>query len=231
MKNNNTHLLVVGLSFLAVGVALGLVYSSGAFEDEAPREINVQAQEREEETFEFVSVSADDDAFLGAEDAPVTIIEFSDYQCPYCARFAQDTFPQLKEKYIDQGLVKLVFRDFPLGSHVDAPIAAQGAECVGEEGNEAYFEMHDALFERSAEWSYVEDSTSAVIAIASDLGYDIQSCMENEVMAEEVGDDFAEARSYGVTGTPTVFVNGRKVVGAYPFSVFESLIEAELEAL
>src|SRR3989344_6683922 len=95
----------------------------------------------------FVSASEDDDAVLGNEDAPVTIIEFSDYQCPFCRKFWTETLGQIKSEYIDTGKVKLVFRDFPLSSlHPQAQASAEAAECVKEKGgDEAYFKMHDKM--------------------------------------------------------------------------------------
>ncbi|MGK0209072.1 MAG: protein-disulfide isomerase, partial [Patescibacteria group bacterium] len=87
----------------------------------------------------------DDDAVLGDADAPVTIVEWSDYECPFCARFYSQTYDQIKSKYIETGKVKLVFRDFPLSFHNNAQKAAEAAECAGEQGK--YYEMHDLLFE------------------------------------------------------------------------------------
>src|SRR3990172_7919363 len=96
-----------------------------------------------------VKASLDDDAVLGDKNAPVTIIEFSDYQCPYCGRHFSETFPQLKSEYIDTGKVKIVFRDFPLTQiHPMAQPSAEAAECVREKGgDEAYWKMHDKIFE------------------------------------------------------------------------------------
>jgi protein-disulfide isomerase len=224
MDNRNT--ILVGLSFLAIGLMAGLLLSDGGLEPSADNyaDSNNQGQE-----LEFISVSEDDDAFLGAEDAPVVIVEFSDYQCPYCAKFQSETLPLLKENYIDQGLVKLIYRDFPIPSHTDAMTAAIAAECVADQGgNEAYYEMHDVIFENMAAWSYVEGAEDILLGYASDLGYDIASCMDDPAMAEEVDADYVAGRSYGVSGTPTFFINGKKLVGAYPYEVFAQLIDAEL---
>ena len=99
-----------------------------------------------------VQASVDDDAVLGDKDAEVTIIEFSDYQCPFCGRFWSETLPLLKSQYIDTGKVKLVFRDFPLTSiHPNAQPAAEGAECVRDKGGDtAYWKIHDKIFENQA---------------------------------------------------------------------------------
>jgi protein-disulfide isomerase len=224
---DNRQTAFVGLSFLALGLMIGLVFSNGM-----PVANNVLDSNQDGTIgpeVEFVSVSEDDDAFLGDADAPVVIVEFSDYQCPYCESFALETMPLIKEKYIDTGLVKLVFRDFPIPSHADAATAAIGAECVAEQGgNEGYFAMHDMLFERTSEWSYQDGAENIIIGFASELGFDISACISDPAMLDEVEADYIAARSYGVGGTPTFFINGNKLVGAYPFDVFEQLIDAEL---
>lgn len=224
---DNRQTIFVGLSFLAIGLMLGLIFSDASLLDQT-RTADSGAQEQEVE-LEFVSVSEDDDAFLGDAEAPVVIVEFSDAQCPYCSKFHEETFPLIQENYIDKGLVKFVYRDFPIPSHADAQFAAIAAECVGElGGDEAYFEMIDVTFENMSAWSYVEGAEDILMGYASELGYDISVCVEDPAMAEEVDADYTAGRSYGVSGTPTFFINGKKLVGAYPYEVFEQLIEAEL---
>jgi len=169
-----------------------------------------------------VDVDADDDAFKGDADAPVTIIEFSDYECPFCGRFYSQTLPEIQEKYIDTGKVRLVYRDFPLGFHAQAQKAAEAAECAGEQ--DKYFDMHDLLFESGLGDSKYSD-------YAEDIGLDVdafEECLDSDAMASEVQSDFSAGQAAGVTGTPAFFVNGQKLVGAQPFSVFEAAIEAAL---
>jgi protein-disulfide isomerase len=168
----------------------------------------------------------DDDAFLGEEDAPVTIVEFSEYQCPYCKRHFDQVMPQIKEKYIDTGKVKYIFRDFPLEFHDQALPAALAAECAGDEGNDKYFEMHDKLFENQADLS-----EEKIKELAEEIGLDMSSfddCFDNETYKEEVEKDAADGKSIGVTGTPAFIINGWGLKGAQPFSEFEKLIEQEL---
>ena len=173
---------------------------------------------------EKVDVSEDDDAFLGDKNAPVTIIEFSDFECPFCARFYKQTLPQLQRAYIDTGKVKLVYRDFPLSFHPNAQKAAEAAECVREQGgDEAYFKMHDAIFENQPSLS-----ESNLKVWAQDLGYDIDSCLDSDKFRSEVQKDFADGQAAGISGTPSFFINGQKLVGAQPFSAFQQIIEAEL---
>ena len=104
---------------------------------------------------EPIKISADNDPFFGDPDAPITIIEFSDFQCPFCARFHTQTLPAIFDEYIEQGKVKLVFRDFPIQSiHPNALPASVAAECANEQGN--FKDMHDILFEKQNEWNKVE---------------------------------------------------------------------------
>ena len=175
-----------------------------------------------------IQVSADDDPVLGNPDAPVTIIEFSDYQCPFCRRFWQQTLPLIKQNFIDTGKVKLVYRDFPLNFHQYAQKAAEAAECAGEQGK--YWEYHDILFERQAEWS--AQGVQKFKDYAVELGLDLEqfsSCLDSGKYAQEVQKDYQDGISYGVRGTPTFFINGVKIVGAQPYQTFETVINQFLQ--
>jgi protein-disulfide isomerase len=171
-----------------------------------------------------VEVSIDDDAVKGDKDAPVTIVEFSDYECPFCARFYSQAYQDIIKNYIDAGKVKLVFRDFPLGFHQNAQKAAEAAECAGEQ--DKYYDMHDKLFENG-----VTGGIASFKQYASQIGLnqgDFDNCLDSGEMANEVKKDMAQGQSYGVQGTPAFFVNGKLISGAQPFSVFQQAIEAEL---
>ncbi len=170
----------------------------------------------------------DDDAVLGSAKAPVTIVEFSDYQCPFCTRFYQDTEKQLYDTYIKTGKVKFIYRDFPLSFHQNAQKAAEGAECAGEQGK--YFEMHDKMFSKSQ-----ADGTGIAVAdlktYAKELGLDtakFNDCLDSGKMAAETQKDQSDGAAAGVQGTPSFFVNGVQVSGAQPFSVFQQVIDAAL---
>ena len=171
-----------------------------------------------------VDVSEDDDPVLGDEDAEVTIIEFSDYQCPFCEKFYSQTLPLLKKDYIDTGKVKLVYRDYPLPFHQYAEKAAEAANCAGEQGQ--YFAMHDKIFENQATLS--EENLKAW---AASLGLDANkftSCLDSGKMAQEIAKDLADGSAAGVSGTPSFFVNGKLLVGAQPFAAFKTVIDQEL---
>ena len=170
-------------------------------------------------------VSEDDDASMGEKDAEITIIEFSDYECPFCGRHFQQTYPQLKKNYIDTGKARLVFRDFPLGFHANALPAAMAAECVREKGGDsAYWEMHDLLFQRQQELSVAN-----LKQWAKSLGHDIGSCLDSKKFEREVQKDLADGSSAGVSGTPAFFINKKLISGACPYRTFEQALNAELQ--
>lgn len=169
-------------------------------------------------------VTADDDPSFGLADAPITIIVFSDYQCPYCVR-AELTLKQVADTYKDE--VRIVFRDFPLGFHQYAQLAAEASECADEQGK--FWEYHDLLFAKQPEWSPVGIDKFKEYAL--DLGLDasqFNACLESGKYADEVGKDLEDGQAAGVTGTPAFFVNGAFVSGAQPFSTFQQIIEQEL---
>lgn len=173
-------------------------------------------------------VDADDDPFLGPADAAVTIVEFSDYQCPFCKRFRDQTLDQILETY--EGKVRYVYRDFPLSSiHPSAQKAAEAAECANEQGQ--FWPMHDRLFAQQPTWANTPDPGELFKRYATELDLDItrfNKCLDTGKYAGEVLADFDDGVGYGVTGTPTFFINGVSLAGAQPFSSFQTIIEAEL---
>ena len=169
----------------------------------------------------------DDDAFLGNENAPVIIIEFSDYECPFCARFYINTLPSLKKEYIDTGKVKLVYRDFPLGFHQNAQKAAEASEVARElGGDDAFWEMHDKIFENQQAISEQD-----LVKYAKEIGLNenkFKEILTSGKYRNEVQNDFKEGQEAGVQGTPTFFINGKILVGAQPFEAFKQIIDEEL---
>ncbi|MGB0388203.1 MAG: thioredoxin domain-containing protein [Ardenticatenaceae bacterium] len=161
---------------------------------------------------------------VGSPDAPVTIVEFSDYQCPFCQRWYNDVYLQLKP-YLEDGTVQLIFVDFPLNIHAQAPAAAQAAHCGGElGGTEAYWKMHDTLFINMNQWSGVPSPGGIFNELASNAGLDgnaVQECVESQRFSGEVNAGLQEGIRLGITGTPTFFVNGTRLVGAQPWDAFE----------
>ena len=142
------------------------------------------------------------------------------------------TWSQIKETYIDTGLVRYVAKDFPLPSHPNAAIAAEAARCAGAQG--AYWPMHDLLFNLQKQWSPLggEQAIDAFVGYAGDLELDpvaYRQCLDSGEFGEMVRLDVWEGEQAGVQGTPSFRINGKLIKGAYPFETFQELIEAELE--
>lgn len=172
-----------------------------------------------------VEVSTDDDPSLGSEEAPVVMVEFSDFACPYCGRYHETTFPSIKEQYIDQGKVKYVFRDYPLPMHENAAGLAVAANCAGKQ--DKYWEMSNYIFTNQS--SVTEE---VLDSYAGELGLDLElfeKCKKDEQLLKEVEKDLTDGESYGVSGTPSFFINGVMISGAYDFAVFSELIEEALK--
>ncbi len=168
--------------------------------------------------------AASDAPALGPDGAPVTIVEFSDYQCPYCARVSSDLLPQIRKTYGDK--VRFVFRDFPLDSHREAVSAAVAARCAGRQGK--FWEMHDKLFA-----SQKGLGGPLYEKVGKEIGLDaakFSECRKDPKVAEAVRSDLRDGTKAGVNSTPTFFVNGLPVEGAIPFDEFRKVIDAELAA-
>lgn len=165
---------------------------------------------------------------IGSDDAPVTIVEYSDFECPFCARFFNETLSSIESDYISTGRVRFVYKDYPLTSiHFEAQKASEAARCVRDElGDEGFWAMHDMLFERQGSLSVSNYKVWAREIGANGSKFD--TCLDSDKFADEVQADVEEGLSLGVTGTPTFFVNGTKVVGAVPYAQLASVIEAEL---
>jgi protein-disulfide isomerase len=162
----------------------------------------------------------DDDPYIGPEDAPVTIVEFSDFFCPHCGSFGLQVLPQIIEEYGDQ--VRFVYRDFPaLGG--DRP--AEAAQCASDQG--AFWAFHDALWENIRRYTSTDDFVT--LAESLDLNSeDLRECIESGKYREEWNADYQDARALGVSAVPTFFINGTRFVGAQPFENFKQVIDAEL---
>lgn len=173
---------------------------------------------------------ADDDFVYGNADAPITVVEFTDFQCSFCAKFAMTIFPSIEENYIKTGKVKYVFRDFPLDFHPDAPIAAVAAECAKEQNK--YKEMHDMIFAKQVEWAGTGNAKKLFKNYAKTLGLEAKQfgeCFDAQKPSAEIRKDMVDGASVGVNGTPAFFVNGKSLSGALPYGIFfKPAFEAEL---
>ncbi len=176
------------------------------------------------------SVGPDDDPSIGAEDAPVTIIAFSDFQCPYCRQFEQQAFQRLKTEYIETGKVRLVFRDFPLTQiHPNALPAAMAAECAHNQ--DAFWPMHDRLFANQGAWGQSDTPNEVFVGYAEEIGLDVDAfrgCLQNREPIQEISGDFQDGVDGGVRGTPAFFMGGEMLSGAQPFGAFQKRIETLL---
>lgn len=214
-----TNNLAKQLASLTGGIVAKTSEQSGTLKEVQPQQPSQQQQQPSE-----IEVSVDDDPVNGVENAPVTIIEFSDFECPFCARFVEQTLPQIKENYIKAGKVKLVFRDFPLPFHQNAKKAHEAAECADEQGK--YWEYHDLLFK-----NYQSLIVENLKKYAQEMKLDVakfNECLDSGRMGAEVEKDLRDGANYGVSGTPTFFINGIELVGAQPYSAFAEIIEQEL---
>jgi protein-disulfide isomerase len=178
-----------------------------------------------------VKVSVDDDPIKGDPKAPVTIIEFSDFQCPFCKRFYDQVLPSLDKEYISTGKVRLVFRDYPLEFHKNALPAAIAANCAEEQGQ--YWEVHDFLFENPNKLD-----TASILSATDELNLNrekFEKCLNDKTKEAEVNKDFQEGQLYGVRGTPSFFIGkteddknemtGVYIRGAQPFQAFKTEID------
>ena len=169
---------------------------------------------------------------IGSDDAPVTIIEFTDLQCPYCARYASQTFPRLKREYVDTGKLRYTSRDLPLPFHSFALPAAVASRCAGEQGR--FWEYREALFASQSQLG-----TEPYGRIAGQLGLDVgqlEACRANGEQESNVRADLAMAAQYGIRSTPTFVIGrvvdgefqGEVVSGAQPYEFFKAKLDALL---
>ncbi len=160
-------------------------------------------------------------ASRGPAGAPVTIVEFCEFQCPYCRR-VQPTLGQVLARYGNR--VRLVYRHYPLARHADAKKAAEAVECAGEQGK--FWPLHDRLFANQARLAVADLKAHARAVGVNGAAFD--ACLDSGKHAPRWQKDLAEAESYGSPGTPLFFINGRLVSGAQPFAVFQRVIDEEL---
>jgi protein-disulfide isomerase len=217
-RQKSREIVLMALLPVVFLLGLGLGWALwGTGSPEAAPQANAQSPQRR------IDVTVAGSPALGPSDAPVTIVEFSDYQCPYCVRWYNQVYKRLVQEY--EGKIRFVYRDFPLeGIHPDATPAAIAAHCAGEQ--DAYFLFHDALFSNKYGLG-----TDAYLLYATELELDLtsfQTCLAEKRYADQVEKDIRYGYSIGVSSTPTFFVNGIAIVGAQPYEVFQQLIEQEL---
>jgi protein-disulfide isomerase len=218
---------LVWMLFLALAFGAGLATgylswgSQLAVQAQPPDAAGAAALPQATQAVQRIEVATGDDPSLGPADAPVTIIEFSDYECPYCRKWFTEAWPQIQKAYPNQ--VRLVYRDFPLSFHANSQGAALAASCAGEQGK--FWPYHDLLFSGAALGS------DTYASYASQLKLDMtqfQDCVASQKYLNNVMADLQYGSNLGITGTPTFFINGIPLVGAQPFSAFKAIIDREL---
>jgi protein-disulfide isomerase len=231
----NIWAIIVGVVVVAgAGVALYNAVGDG----DAPRPARVAATQPTDQaadasaaptpsaTFSTVEITADD-FVLGKDDAPVTLVEYASLTCPHCARFHTNVLPTIKSEYIDKGLVRLVYRDFPLDNA--ALMAAVVAQCAGRE---RYFGFLDALFAAQENWARAGDPAAALQRIAALGGMsqsEFNACLKNESIVDAVVKERLEAdKKFGVNSTPTLLVNGEKYSGGLTAEQFRAVVAPKL---
>lgn len=160
---------------------------------------------------------------LGNADAKVTIVEYASMTCPHCAHFHETTLPELKTKYIDTGKVRMIFREFPFDPRAEAGFML--ARC----SKDNYFPMIDVLFKQQANWAAVENAQAALLQLAKLAGFSQQqfeACLTDQKLLDDIRAVRARGeKDFGVTSTPTFFINGSKYPGAMSIAEFSAIID------
>ncbi|MEK7558797.1 MAG: DsbA family protein [Patescibacteria group bacterium] len=167
---------------------------------------------------------------LGDKNAKVEVIEFSDFQCPFCKQWADQTKDQLFKDYVDTGKIKFAYRQYPIAQlHPNAEKASEASECANDQ--DKFWDYHDLLFKEQTAWANLPDPTSQFSTYATQVGLDkgaFESCMSSGKFKDVVAKDLQDGGAAGVNGTPTFFINGVSLVGAQPYDAFKTAIDAEL---
>ncbi|HEX6247927.1 MAG TPA: DsbA family protein, partial [Nocardioidaceae bacterium] len=214
--------LIAGVMLLAPALAGGSGGSSesGAPVDDVSRDGSRPPVDPENDPFAaLVRRDQKDSAALGDVDAPVVMINYSEFQCPFCGKFARDTKPEL-QKYVDDGTLRIEWRDFPYLGH-ESITSAKAAWAAGEQG--MFWEYHDAMFEDQQPPNSGKLTDEYLVDKAEQIGLDVdrfREDMTSKAAADKVKADFDEGQEIGVTGTPAFLVNGRPIMGAQPTETF-----------
>lgn len=165
---------------------------------------------------------------MGSRAAPITVYEMSDFQCPFCRRHALETWPTLEREYVATGKVRWVFLNYPLTSlHPNAAAAAQFAMCAADAGK--FWPVHDLLYKHQETWAPLKDPAPFLITLADSVGIPRErmlSCLQSPKARETVEADAAGAARAGATSTPSFYVEGGMIAGAYPIAVFRQVLDS-----
>lgn len=216
MEATENNLIGKVIVIITVLVVAGAIFWGIRTQDSGSKNVNVEV--------------TDEDTYLGNKDAKVTLVEYSDFQCPACKAF-EDIVKQLRESYSAEDL-KIVYRHFPLRSiHPNADLAAQAAEAAGEEGK--FWEMKDLLFKNQSEWSQEKDPKGLFGAYAKEVGLDVaefdEDLLPEDDSKERVEKDYQSGVALGFNSTPTFILNGVVLKNPQNLDEFKKLIDAELK--
>jgi len=158
---------------------------------------------------------------LGDVNAPVTIVEWSDFQCGFCRKFTQETLPKIYSEFVETGKVRIIFKHYP--AHQNSGILAKGSECAAEQNS--FWKFHELLYKIN------DYSKSGLINLAKETGLDVDKfsiCLDSRKYEQIIKDEMGEGVSQGIKGTPSFLINGELVSGAYPFEEFKKIIDKKL---
>ena len=221
-EQNNKFLIPVAVAFAGIVIAIAVIYSA---QNPSP---NAGKSNEKTAALAALPAASSDDFVLGDQNAPVTIIEYGDFQCPFCGSFFKDTESILREKYIKTGKVKYIYRDFVfLGE--ESLWASNAARCAGEQGK--FWQYHDYLYGNQSGENQGAFSKSNLKGFAAALGLDkekFNSCLDSDKYTTAIQKETKEGGEAGVSGTPASFINGPLYDGALPSATFTQTIDNEL---
>src|SRR3989344_3221236 len=220
---NKSFLVPSSIVLAGILIALAIVYTNGPRISDYDNTAQVQPQTGQVKADLKVR---DGDHILGNPNAKIFVIEYSDFECPFCGRMFSETLPQLKENFVKSGKIKFIYRHFPLRSiHQRPQKAAEASECASEQGK--FWEYHDMIFEKQSSMGM-----ESFKSWAKELGLNsnqFNSCLDSGKYSARVDVDYNEGVALGINGTPATFVNGKLISGAQPYEEFEKVIKEELK--
>lgn len=235
LDNSNRILAAVFGISLSVAFILGFYVGNNATQNRSISSADLPSQSLLSAAPRTFTISLDGPS-RGSVSAALTLVEFSDFQCPYCKKFSSDTYGLIDQNYIASGKLRHVFKHYPLQSiHPNAMDASVAAECANNQRK--FWEYRDILFERQDEWKNAEHVREWFLHYAKELDLDqkdFESCLDSDESVQAVRADIQEGSRYGVSGTPTFFLgNDDKgyvgIAGAYSYETFKSIIDKSLE--
>ncbi len=213
---------------LGLIVIIGIAYFAGLTSSGKATAVVEQGEKTRAENPTATDFVEDNDPGMGNKNARVVILDYDDFQCPFCKKFYDETFELIKKNYIETGKVYYVFKQFPLSSiHQYARKAAEASLCAQDQGR--FWEYHDILFIKQTEWSL--QGTKKFLDYAEELGLEkkeFEECLSSGKYFEEVEKEYDQAAFIGATGTPSFVINDVLVPGAQPYEVFQQVIDQKL---